>query len=612
LDHDVNENLSSSTLRGEAWHQTIYKGLMPKYDAIFCLTIYNENKEMLSDSISALKKSIEHRHSQSSKTEIFAVFIIADGIEYIDQSTRVYLEQLGFSFDFDSKTKEVNFELKSLCLDGGKGDRHQRGSLDVLLCIKSFNQGKLNSHWWFYHEVCGKLKPDYCFQIDAGSIPDECSVDIMLTGFIENPNIHAVSPSIFVVEKKNASLLESWQFINFYSATILSWPAEMFSGHMSVIPGQFSAVRYKAVSSTEGREDGSVLDTYFKGLGDMDHLDRALYLAEDRVLATEINYGKQDDGKVAFLKDACATTDYCTSWRELLKQRRRWNLSIMSSRLQMIKKSFKSKKEESLIKMLMPLILQFTNIAADWMLIGVYLVLLFGFSKLADPASAADSFFVTLSSSAVAVAVICILIQILTSFFKLNKFTSALLISSTYLHAVALLCLGAGSLFYLEKNYHFYLMLMFLLSIILILPLVALVSRQHNLKAYLINYAKSIVFLWPVRLMMSIYSIINCNDFSWGTKGLDNKSEKMGETRWGDLMFRAKYIGVWILSNVAVFLTLMYVSASDKEKIINLSFSTVLLLDFVIIIMALLGACLFNEKRVTGLKSDGTVADEIL
>ena len=43
----------------------------------------------------------------------------------------------------------------------------------IMFGVKHRNDGKINSHKWFFQAVCKYLKPDYCLMLDIGTEPDK-------------------------------------------------------------------------------------------------------------------------------------------------------------------------------------------------------------------------------------------------------------------------------------------------------------------------------------------------------------------------------------------------------------------------------------------------------
>ncbi|KAG6814003.1 hypothetical protein H0H92_004496 [Tricholoma furcatifolium] len=140
-------------------------------------------------------------------------------------------------------------------------------------------------------------------------------------------------------------------------SNILDKPLESVFGYISVLPGAFSAYRYKALLN--GPNGKGPLASYFKG--ETMHgggssgasifvaTERNMYLAEDRILCFEIVTKKKEGWTLKYVKSAKASTDVPASVRcrfisvvvygltppqvpEFISQRRRWlNGSLFAS-----------------------------------------------------------------------------------------------------------------------------------------------------------------------------------------------------------------------------------------------------------------------------------------
>lgn len=112
-------------------------------------------------------------------------------------------------------------------------------------------------------------------------------------------------------------------------SNVLDKPLESVFGYISVLPGAFSAYRYKALLN--GPNGKGPLASYFKGEamhGDGPNkaglFERNMYLAEDRILCFEIVTKKKEGWVLRYVKSAKASTDVPTTIAEFISQRRRW------------------------------------------------------------------------------------------------------------------------------------------------------------------------------------------------------------------------------------------------------------------------------------------------
>ena len=106
-------------------------------------------------------------------------------------------------------------------------------------------------------------------------------------------------------------------------------PLESSFGYVSVLPGAFSAYRYRAIL-------GRPLEQYFhgdhsladrlgaKGIYGMNIFTKNMFLAEDRILCFELVAKAGDRWTLTYVKPSKAETDVPETAVELIGQRRRW------------------------------------------------------------------------------------------------------------------------------------------------------------------------------------------------------------------------------------------------------------------------------------------------
>jgi chitin synthase len=122
--------------------------------------------------------------------------------------------------------------------------------------------------------------------------------------------------------------------MDFVMQKAVTWPTEVASGYLSVIPGQFCVFRWSAVSAPRSSDDETrPLDAYLRGLNAIAPLERVMFLAEDRVFGNEIVLARDKSWRIGYCPAAEATTDACDTFGELLRQRRRWQNSALAVRL---------------------------------------------------------------------------------------------------------------------------------------------------------------------------------------------------------------------------------------------------------------------------------------
>ena len=308
---------------------------------VVCMTLYNEPLELLRTSLSALLVSIDaQRTSAPGMAARSCIVIIADGRDRAHAEILRFFRDAGLidtgrSFSALGETvhlsrQRINNIMASLGVDGGL-----TGEVSFAICIKNQNRGKLHSHALFFQWICPALVPDLVYQLDAGTVVGPGAVSKLVAYMADEPNVAAAASRILTpTPGGGASTLSVWQYMDFVMQKAVTWPTEVASGYLSVIPGQFCVFRWSAVSAPSSEAGGErPLDTYLRGLNAVAPLERVMFLAEDRVFGNEIVLARDKSWRIGYCPAAEATTDACDTFGELLRQRRRWQNSALAVRV---------------------------------------------------------------------------------------------------------------------------------------------------------------------------------------------------------------------------------------------------------------------------------------
>jgi chitin synthase len=129
--------------------------------------------------------------------------------------------------------------------------------------------------------------------------------------------------------RKLLNPLVAAQNFEYKMSNILDKPLESSFGYVSVLPGAFSAYRYRAIQ-------GRPLEQYFhgdhsladrlgsKGIHGMGIFTKNMFLAEDRILCFELVAKAGCKWTLTYVKPSKAETDVPETAAELIGQRRRW------------------------------------------------------------------------------------------------------------------------------------------------------------------------------------------------------------------------------------------------------------------------------------------------
>ena len=129
--------------------------------------------------------------------------------------------------------------------------------------------------------------------------------------------------------RKLLNPLVAAQNFEYKISNILDKPLESSFGYVSVLPGAFSAYRFRAIM-------GRPLEQYFhgdhtlakilgkKGIDGMNIFKKNMFLAEDRILCFELVAKAGSKWHLTYIKAAKGETDVPEGAAEFIGQRRRW------------------------------------------------------------------------------------------------------------------------------------------------------------------------------------------------------------------------------------------------------------------------------------------------
>ncbi|KIJ66341.1 glycosyltransferase family 2 protein [Hydnomerulius pinastri MD-312] len=321
------------------------------------MTMYNEDEILFVKTMNAVIKNIAHLCSRNrSKTwgpdgwKKVVVCIVSDGRSKVNKRTLQVLTLMGCYQEGIAKDsvagKDVTahiFEYTSNVVVTDTGEVSSGACpVQVLFCLKEQNKKKLNSHRWFFNAFGPLINPNVCVLLDVGTKPTGTSIYELWKCFDKHSNVGGACGEICVDTGKGCSLLltsplAASQNFEYKMSNILDKPLESVFGYISVLPGAFSAYRYRALLN--GPDGKGPLASYFKGEamhgGGADGaglFERNMYLAEDRILCFEIVTKKREGWILKYVKSAKAATDVPTTVPEFISQRRRWlNGSLFAS-----------------------------------------------------------------------------------------------------------------------------------------------------------------------------------------------------------------------------------------------------------------------------------------
>ncbi|KAL8668989.1 MAG: hypothetical protein Q9168_006403 [Polycauliona sp. 1 TL-2023] len=322
------------------------------------VTYYNESKVMLSKTLHAIKenirdivnlKSAEFWHTGDPAWQKIVVCVICDGIDFCDleildvlATTGLYQdgimrktvdgnETVAHVFEYTTQLSVTKTQQIILPLDDGPSTIPP---VQMILCLKKRNSQKFNSHRWLFGAFGRILKPEIVISIDAGTKPGKNSILALWEAFFNDKSLGGASGEIRATLgwdwKTLGNVFVAAQNFEYKVNSMLDKPLEAVFGYLTVLPGAFSAYRYRAVVGRPlqryfygDRVLAEQLDT--NGLKALGIFQRNLYMAEDRILCYELVMKKDSVAwHLGYVKSAKAETDIPDNMADFITQRRRW------------------------------------------------------------------------------------------------------------------------------------------------------------------------------------------------------------------------------------------------------------------------------------------------
>lgn len=328
-------------------------------ELLIAVTSYNEDKALYARTLHGVMLNIRDIcKSQKSKYwrgcaeegspawQKITVALVVDGLDNMDKEVLDILATVGVYQDgimkktVDGKdtvahifeyTTQLSVDAKpQLVLPQENDDGSNLVPVQIILVVKAKNQKKINSHRWLFNAIGRQLNPEVCVLIDAGTKPGHKSIYHLWQAFYNNANLGGCCGEIYAMGgKRLMNPLVAAQNFEYKMSNILDKPFESAFGYVSVLPGAFSAYRYRAIQ-------GRPLEQYFhgdhsladrlgaKGINGMSIFQKNMFLAEDRILCFELMAKRGEKWTLGYVKESKAETDVPEQATELIGQRRRW------------------------------------------------------------------------------------------------------------------------------------------------------------------------------------------------------------------------------------------------------------------------------------------------
>lgn len=344
-------------------------------ELLIAITYYNEDKQLTSRTLHGVMQNIrdivnlkksEFWNKGGPAWQKIVVCLVFDGIDPCDKDTLDVLATIGIyqdgvmKRDVDGKETVAHivslscyiiFESKLTILEQFEYTTQLSVTpsqqlirptddgpttlppVQMIFCLKQKNSKKINSHRWLFNAFGRILNPEICVLLDAGTKPGHKSILALWEAFYNDKDLGGACGEIHAMLGKGwrnlVNPLVAAQNFEYKISNILDKPLESSFGYVSVLPGAFSAYRFRAIM-------GRPLEQYFhgdhtlskqlgkKGIEGMNIFKKNMFLAEDRILCFELVAKAGSKWHLSYVKASKAETDVPEGAAEFISQRRRW------------------------------------------------------------------------------------------------------------------------------------------------------------------------------------------------------------------------------------------------------------------------------------------------
>ncbi|KAK7214481.1 hypothetical protein V2G26_002484 [Clonostachys chloroleuca] len=396
---------------------TIQKGydLRPRMlnrhtELLIAITYYNEDKVLLARTLHGVMLNIRDIVRLKKSTfwgaggpawQKIVVCLVFDGISKADKEVLDVLATVGVYQEAALK-QDVNgnktvahiFEYttqlsitpnQQLIRPNADDSQKNLPPVQLMFCLKQDNSKKINSHRWLFNAFGRILNPEVAILIDAGTKPGPRSLLGLWEAFYNDKQLGGACGEIHAMlgkgKRKLLNPLVAVQNFEYKISNVLDKPLESAFGYVTVLPGAFSAYRFRAIM-------GRPLEQYFhgdhtlskilgkKGIDGMNIFKKNMFLAEDRILCFELVAKSGQSWHLSYVKAAKGETDVPEGTVEFLNQRRRWlNGSFAASLYSLMHFGRIYKSSHSFIRMIflhIQLIYNFLNVLFSWFALASY------------------------------------------------------------------------------------------------------------------------------------------------------------------------------------------------------------------------------------------------
>ncbi|KAI9813272.1 MAG: Chitin synthase, class 2 [Pycnora praestabilis] len=326
-------------------------------ELLIAVTYYNEDKVLTARTLHGVMQNIRDIVNLK-KTEFWnkggpawqkiVVCLVFDGIDPCDKETLDVLATVGIyqdgvmKRDVDGKetvahifeyTTQLSVTANQQLIRPHDDSPTTLPPVQMMFCLKQKNSKKINSHRWLFNAFGRILNPEICILLDAGTKPGPKSLLALWEAFYNDKDLGGACGEIHAMLGRGwrnlLNPLVAAQNFEYKISNILDKPLESSFGYVSVLPGAFSAYRFRAIM-------GRPLEQYFhgdhtlskqlgkKGIEGMNIFKKNMFLAEDRILCFELVAKAGNKWHLTYVKASKGETDVPEGAPEFIGQRRRW------------------------------------------------------------------------------------------------------------------------------------------------------------------------------------------------------------------------------------------------------------------------------------------------